>query len=135
VAISLSTLLIDLGLLHLLVQRARLGYLAATVVSFLVSNVLSYFLARRLVFAETNRGVKAGLFNFLAIAVLSAFALTALMWLFVSIFHLQIILSRIVAASVVGAGGYLLNLVFNFRVDGGERAPATRDKGRNCPSA
>jgi putative flippase GtrA len=114
--ISLPTFLIDLGLLFLLARRAHLNYLVATVVSFLVANALGYFLARRLVFAGTSRGVKAGLVYFLVIAALSAFALTPLMWLSVSVFHVDIILSRIITASIVGVGGYLLNLVFNFRV-------------------
>jgi putative flippase GtrA len=120
VAISLPMFLFDLVLLQFLVQRAHLQYLVATLVAFLVANVLSYFLARRLVFAGTKRGVRAGLIYFLSIAVFSAFALTPLMWLFVSVFHVDIILSRIVTATVVGAGGYLLNLVFNFRVAGRE---------------
>src|ERR1700722_16293141 len=59
-AISLPTFLLDLGLLFLLVQRAHMGYLAATILSFLVGNGLSYFLARWLVFSETKRGFRAG---------------------------------------------------------------------------
>lgn len=117
-AISLPTFLLDLGLLALLVQWARMEYLAATLIAFLVANTVSYFLARQLVFGETNRGVRAGLVYFLAIAALSVGALTALMWLFVSVFHFEVILSRVVAAALVGLGGYLLNLVFNFRVAG-----------------
>jgi putative flippase GtrA len=115
-AISLPTFLIDLVLLFLMVRWAHVTYLVATVVSFLVANGLSYFLARRLVFAETKRGVRSGLLYFLAIATLSALALTPLMWLSVSILHIDFILSRIATASVVGVGGYLLNLMLNFRV-------------------
>jgi putative flippase GtrA len=114
--ISLPTFLTDLGLLFLLVRYAHLNYLVATVVAFLVANGLSYFLARWLVFVGTNRGVRAGLVYFLAIAALSAFALMPLMWLSVSVFRVDVILSRIVAASIVGVGGYMLNLMFNFRV-------------------
>ena len=95
VAISLPAFLFDLGLLFLLVRHAHLDYLVATVVSFLVAHGLSYFLA---------------------IAVLSAFAVTALMWLSVSVLHFEVIFSRIAAASIVGVGGYLLNLMVNFRV-------------------
>lgn len=115
-AVSLPTFLIDLGLLYLLVRRAHLDYLAATLVSFVVANALGYFLARRLVFGETRRGVKSGLVYFLAIAALSALALTPLMWVFVSLLHVEVIASRVISASLVGVGGYLLNLVFNFRV-------------------
>jgi len=115
-AISLPTFLLDLGLLFLLVRRAHVDYLTATIVSFLVGNGLSYFLARRLVFVETKRGLRTGLVYFLAIATLSAFTLTPLMWLSVSVFHLDVIVSRIGTASIVGVGGYLLNLTVNFRV-------------------
>ncbi|HEY1753150.1 MAG TPA: GtrA family protein [Caulobacteraceae bacterium] len=115
-AISLPTFLLDLALLYLLVRRAHVDYLIATTVSFLVANGLGYFLARWLVFAGTRRGVRAGLVYFLAIAALSAFALTPLMWLAVSVLHVEIILARVGAASIVGVGAYLLNLMVNFRV-------------------
>jgi putative flippase GtrA len=123
-AISFPTFLIDLGLLSLLVRRAHVGYLVATVVSFLVANGLSYFLARRLVFGETRRGVGIGLLYFLAIATLSALALTPLMWLSVSVFRIDVILSRITVASIVGVGGYLLNLMVNFQVARPRSGPA-----------
>lgn len=116
VAISLPTFLLDLGLLYLLVRRGHLDYLAATIVAFLIANGLSYFLARWLVFHGTQRGLRAGLVYFLAIAALSAGAVIALMWLFVSVFHFEVILSRIGAAMVTGIGGYLANLLVNFRV-------------------
>jgi len=115
-AISLPTFLFDLGLLFLLVRRAHLDYLVATVVAFLVANGFSYFLARWLVFAGTKRGLRAGLVYFLAIAAVSAFTVTLLMWLSVSVLHFDVILSRIAASSFVGLGGYLLNLMVNFRV-------------------
>jgi len=115
-AISLPTFLIDLGLLYTLVRRAHLHYLAATIVAFLVANGLGYFLARWLVFEGTTRGVRAGLVYFLAIAGLSAAAVTALMWVSVSVLHIEVIVSRIIAGTVVGVGGYLLNLMLTFRV-------------------
>ncbi len=114
--ISAPTFLIDIGLLFLLVRRAHLNYLAATVVAFLVANGLSYLLARGLVFGETDRGMRAGLVYFLAIAALSALALIPVMWLCVSVLHTDVITSRILSATIVGVGGYLLNLTFNFRV-------------------
>jgi len=104
-AISFPTFLIDLGLLFLLVRRGHVDYLVATIVSFLIANGLSYFLARRLVFVETKRRVGAGLLYFLAIAALSAFALTPLMWQSVSVLHVDVILSRLGSAGIVGVGG------------------------------
>jgi putative flippase GtrA len=121
--ISLPTFLIDLGLLFLLVRRGHLNYLAATVAAFFVANALGYFLARWLVFVGTKRGLRVGFVYFLAIAILSAVALMTLMWVAVSVFHLDVIVSRVVAASVVGIGGYVLNLVFNFRVARTQDAP------------
>jgi putative flippase GtrA len=115
-AVSTPTFLLDLGLLFVLVRRAHLHYLAATIVSFLVANGLGYFLARWLVFPGARRGVRAGLVWFLAIAACSAFALTPLMWLLVGVLRLEVIVSRVVSACIVGVAGYLLNLVFNFRV-------------------
>jgi len=108
--------LVDLGLLYVLVRRAHLHYLTATIAAYLVTNAVTYFLARRLVFEETRRGVRAGLVYFLSIGAVSAFALTPLMWLFVEVFHIDVIVSRIVAAGVTGVCGYLLNLTVNFRV-------------------
>jgi putative flippase GtrA len=136
-AISLPTFLIDLGLLFLLVRYAHMAYLVATLVSFLLANGMSYFLARRLVFVETKRGLGSGLLYFLAIAALSAFALTPLMWVSVGVFHLGVILSRVATAGIVGVGGYLLNLMLNFRVGRAHREPAPprpRRTGRPKPA-
>lgn len=135
-AISLPTFLLDLGLLFLLVRRAHLDYLLATVVSFLIANGLSYFLARWLVVVGTKRGMRAGFVYFLVIAALSAFAVTGLMWLAVSVFHFEVISSRIGAAGFVGIGGYLLNLLLNFRVARAQGAPpsaASRAPSRRRP--
>ena len=114
--ISLPTFLGDLGLLVVLVRYLHLDYLLATIIAFLTANMLSYLLARRLVFAGSRRGLKAGFVYFLAIAALSALMLTPLMWMLVGVFRFDYVLSRILAASIVGVGGYLLNLLFNFRV-------------------
>ena len=133
VAISLPTFLVDLGLLYLLVQYAHVEYLAATVGSFLASHLLSYFLARWFVFSGTSRGVKVGLVYFLVIASLAAFVLTLLMWLFVTVLHLEVMFSRIASASITGVGGYLLNLIFNFRVAGTGRPLGDDDKKLEGP--
>jgi putative flippase GtrA len=122
-AISFPAFLFDLGLLFLLVRAIHLDYLVATIVAFLVANGLSYFLARWLVFDGTKRGLSAGFVYFLVIAALSAFAVTLMMWLAVSVLHFDVILSRIGAAGVTGVGGYLLNLMLNFRVARTQRAP------------
>lgn len=95
----------------------------ATIIAFLVANGLGYFLARWLVFEGTERGVRAGLVYFLAIAAFSAFAVTALMWVSVSRLHIEVILSRILSAIIVGVCGYLMNLVFNFRLVRAQGAP------------
>lgn len=114
--ISLPTFLGDLGLLVVLVRYLHLDYLLATIIAFLAANLLSYLLARRLVFAGSRRGLEAGCVYFLAIAALSALMLTPLMWVLVGVFHFDYLLSRILAAGIVGVGGYSLNLIFNFRV-------------------
>jgi putative flippase GtrA len=114
--ISLPTFLIDLAMLYGLVRRLHLDYRLATILAFLVANGLSYLLARRLVFEGSRRGWKSGFVYFLGIAALSAFTLTPLMWLFVEGLHIEFVVSRVVAAAIVGVGGYLLNLVFNFRI-------------------
>ncbi|MGH7024827.1 MAG: GtrA family protein [Caulobacteraceae bacterium] len=136
-AISLPTFLLDLGMLFLLVRRAHLDYLVATVISFLAANSLSYFLARWLVFHGTKRGLRAGLIYFLVIAALSMVAVSILMWLSVGVFHFDVILSRIGAAGIVGIGGYLLNLMVNFRVARTGGAPprlSFRRTGREEPA-
>lgn len=126
VAVSFPTFLFDLGLLWLLVRRAHIDYLVATIVAFLIANGISYFLARRLVFGETRRGVGVGLIYFLIVAAAGVGALTPMMWLFVTVFHIEIIVSRIASASIVGVGGYLVNLILNFRVGGRARAAGDR---------
>ncbi|HEY1446951.1 MAG TPA: GtrA family protein [Caulobacteraceae bacterium] len=126
----MPTFLLDLGLLYLLVRRAHLDYLVATLAAFFVANGLGYFLQRWLVFAGTKRGLGAGFIYFLAIAALSAVAVGMLMWLFVSVLHAPLIASRIGAAVIVGVGGYLLNLMVNFRVARTLGAPSRLRFGR-----
>jgi putative flippase GtrA len=113
-AISLPTFLLDLALLYLLVRWGHLNYLLGTCLAFFAANLVGYFLTRHLVFAGTTRGVAAGLAYFLAVATLSAFALTPLMWLFVSVLRIEFIFSRVAGSVIVGSGAYLLNLLFNF---------------------
>lgn len=103
-------------LLIVLVRCLHWPYLAATIIAFLLVNLVSYLLARRLVFAETRRGMKTGLAYYILIAALSGAMLTALMWVLVGVLHVNYVASRIVAAGAAGIGGYLLNLVFNFRL-------------------
>ena len=127
VAVSAPMFLVDLVLLYGLVHYAHTEYLIATVLAFLATNGVSYFLARRLVFRGTRRGVKAGLVYFLAIAGASALALTPFMWLFVSVLHLNVVISRIATSIIVGLAGYAVNLVFNFRLAGRDGADGPAD--------
>jgi putative flippase GtrA len=117
--ISLPTFLFDLVLLVLLVQWLHMAYVAATVAAFIATNVLSYFLARWLVFTESRRGLRSGLVYFLGIATLTAFLLAPLMWLLVDVVHLGYLVSRIAAAAILGIAGYASNLLFHFRITAG----------------
>jgi putative flippase GtrA len=130
--ISFPTFVCDLVLLVFLVRYVHLGYLPATVVAFLTANVASYILARTLVFPESRRGLRAGFVYFLAIAAFSTLMLTPLMWVLVGVFHFYYVVSRILAASIVGVGGYLLNLLFNFRVAGIAPEEHGRASDRKC---
>jgi len=114
--VSLPTFLFDLALLVILIQWLRMTYVIATVVAFIATNVLSYFLARRLVFAESRRGLKSGLVYFLAIASVSTLLLAPLMWLLVDVIRLGYFPSRILVAGVLGIAGYASNLLLNFQL-------------------
>ncbi len=113
--ISLPTFLCDLILLVVLVRLLAVNYMVASVVAFLVTTIVSYFLTRRLVFRGSGRGMKSGLLYFLAIAAASAALLTPLMGLFVGVLHLDIVVARILATVIVSLGGYYANRYFNFR--------------------
>ena len=115
VLVSMPTFLLDLGLMVGLVQYVHLDYRPATILSFFVTHIIGYVLVRRLVFAESGRGPMSGLVYFLAIAATGVLLITPLMWLLVSAFHVEYVVSRVVAGVIVGLGGYLVNRYGIFR--------------------
>lgn len=115
VLVSLPTFLLDLGLMVVLVQYVGLDYRPATIIAFFVTHILGYVLVRRLVFAESGRGPMSGLVYFLAIAATGVLLITPLMWMLVSWFHVEYVVSRVIAGVIVGLGGYLVNRYGIFR--------------------
>jgi putative flippase GtrA len=115
VLVSLPTFVLDLGLMIVLVQYVGLDYRPATIASFFVTHIFSYALLRRLVFTGSDRAPMSGLVYFLAIAATGVLLITPLMWLLVSAFHIEYVVSRVVAGVIVGLGGYLVNRYGIFR--------------------
>jgi putative flippase GtrA len=118
--VSLPTFLVDISLLLVLVRLLSVNYLIAGLVSFLAATVLSYFLARRMVFRESRRGMRAGFVAFLAVAAASALLLAPAMGLLVGVFHLDLVVARVIATIAVSVGAYLANRLLIF---GGRRQP------------
>ncbi len=111
-----GTFLLDLTLLYIFVEFFDIQYAVAAACSFSVAVFCNYIITRRFVFTETTRGFLSGGLYFFLIAFIALIAITSSLILLVEILHWNYFLARIAIASVVGTSGYVLNLLFNFKL-------------------
>jgi len=113
-----STLVLDLFLLYLLIDRFQVHYVPATALAFGIAVSINYLISRRFVFTGTLRSVHASYGIFLLIAGAGMGAVTGLMVVFHELFQLPYLPARIIIASIVGLWTYGMNLYVNFKVAG-----------------
>ncbi len=99
----------------LLIKYTDIEYIGATVITFLFAITAQYFITRRYVFSKTDRGWQSGYVFFFTSAAIGATLVTSLMIGFVEYLEVPPLISRIVAAGVVGYFVYLFNLHMTFR--------------------
>jgi putative flippase GtrA len=110
--------LFDFTLFLIFVELFNIHYSLALVLTFLISVSISYALHRKFVFSKTNRATHHGLLYYSLVSVLGMFGVIFCMYILVDVLHANIIVSRIIAAGLVGYLSYLINLYGTFQVAG-----------------
>lgn len=95
-----------------------MNYLIATGLAFVTAVSINYLVSRKFVFSKTTRKMSHGYYGFLFISGIGLLLVIILMALFVEVFAMDYLLSRILTAGFVGMWNYLMNLYFNFKVAG-----------------
>ena len=117
-AVGFSTFLLDLLLLYVLTDFLLVSYVLAAGLAFLTAVTINHYFSRKFVFTQTTREFNKGYVGFMLISLAGALAVMGLMFLFVSVFAWQYLISRVVIAAIVGIWNYLMNLFVNFKVAG-----------------
>lgn len=116
--VGTSTFAVDLALLYILIDIVALNYLVGAGVAFVCAVSINYFLSRRYVFKGTQRGVRSGYVNFIAIALVGLLIVIGGMYVLVSLLGVGYVAARFVVAVITGFWNYLLNLFVTFKVAG-----------------
>jgi len=119
--VGTSTFAVDLLLLFVLIDGFNMNYLVGAGVSFVFAITINYFLSRRFVFKGTQRGVRSGYLNFVAIALAGLLIVIGGMYLLVTVLGVGYVISRFIVAGLTGFWNYLLNLFVTFNVVGQHR--------------
>lgn len=115
--VGITTFAFDLLLLSLLVEVFLVPQVYAAGLAFVIAVSLNYWVSRRYVFPGTLRGAKVGYANFLLIAGVGLFIVTAGMYLLTTL-GVPYLVARVGIAALTGFWNYLMNLYVNFKVVG-----------------
>lgn len=104
-----------LGLLWLLVERARIDTVIATGLSFVAANTMHYVLGRTWIFRGTIRAVASGYAYFLVNGAIGLALTMGLMALLIATTPIDYLVARVAVSVVAGLTIFVLNAVWNFR--------------------
>ena len=113
--VSSFTFILGLGVLWLLVDRAKMNPVVAAGISFVIANSLHYALGRSWIFRDSPRGLRAGYALFL---VNAGIGLGLTMGLYAAMLHFTdsgYLFARVIVSVVAGLVVFLLNAVLNFQ--------------------
>jgi hypothetical protein len=116
--IGSSTFILDLSILYILTDIFLINYLTSTAIAFIIAISINYYFSKNFVFTKTARKTDRGYYYFLVIAGTGLIFVMILMKFFVEILLLNYLLSRTIVSGIVGMWNYLINLYFNFKVNG-----------------
>jgi putative flippase GtrA len=115
-SIGFSTFGLDLLLLLVFTSILNLNYILSAGIAFVLAITVNYLFSRRYVFYGTLRSARTGYFGFLLIASGGFLFVTGLMYVCVGRLGLNLYLSRVIVAGLVGIWNYVMNLYVNFKV-------------------
>lgn len=108
-----SAFVIDAGLLFLFTEFLGIHYLISGALSFSVSVIYNYILSIKWVF-ETKRDVQnvTGLVVFVVLSVIGLGINQFIMWLFVDVFQVYYMLTKVIATCIVMIYNFVTRKVF-----------------------
>lgn len=113
--VSTGVFLLGLGVLWLMVERARVDPVLATALSFLIANSIHYVFGRAWIFAGTERRLSTGYALFLFNALLGLAVTVGLFWVLTELTPINYLVARVIVSVFAGLAMFALNATVNFR--------------------
>lgn len=108
-----TSFLIDAGILFLLTEFVGVHYLISGAISFTASVIYNYILSIKWVFdAKEDVNKVQELAVFIGLSVIGLGLNQLFMWLFVDIFHIYYMLSKIIATAIVMVYNFVTRKIF-----------------------
>ena len=108
-----TSFLIDAGILFLLTEFAGVHYMISGALSFTASVIYNYILSIKWVFdAKEDVNKVQELAVFIGLSVIGLGLNQLFMWLFVDIFHIYYMLSKIIATAIVMVYNFVTRKIF-----------------------
>lgn len=114
--VGVSTFLLDLLCLWFFTEKLQISYLIVVPTAFIIISSLNYFINRVGVFHSSVRGIREGYLYFLFIILSGSLIMVFLMYLMVDILYIDVFISRVIVAGLVGIYNFALNDKFNFKM-------------------
>jgi putative flippase GtrA len=113
--VAVAAFIVDFGLLFVFTHYLGLYYLASSVLSFLISLILNYFLSTLWVFSHSPRKRSAEIGVFLAINMVGLGLNTLIIGLATSKFGIYYLYSKLIAAAIVFFWSFFARRYYIFR--------------------
>ena len=107
--------LVDIVCLFLLVEFAHIHYLLSTSIAFFISASTNYTLSRVIIFFNGEHSIQRSYVTFMCISLIGLGAITIGMFIFVDVFHLHYLLSRLTLAGTLGVSSFFLHKYISFK--------------------
>ncbi|MBE6049934.1 MAG: GtrA family protein [Clostridium sp.] len=99
---------VDYGILFLLTEFMGINYLISSGISFTFSVIVNYILCVKWVFDEAKQNDKRAVIIFIGSSVIGLIFNQILMWLFVSVFNIYYMISKIITTLIVMVWNYIM---------------------------
>jgi len=107
----------DLFLLWFFTEVIGLYYLISASIGVSISSLIGYTLNKKYVFKKSKRGFFEGFSIFLMITTGKIFAITAFLFLFVSILQINYLIARIITGIIIVLLMYILHTKVTYKTD------------------
>lgn len=108
---------VDIASLYFLVDMLHLWYLASATIAFVLTVIVSFMMQKFWTFQETStESIHTQIRGYLILSTANIFINTALMYLFVSLFHIQYLIAQLGVIAVISLYGFFIYKYLIFRV-------------------